>query len=1170
MSRIQSCTIILKQFYQPLCFCSFYLILNVNVFNFFRYTKDHIPPPRIVISASASVSDASGRKLNYSLGTIRSAQLSKPPPSTYDEYKDEDVALDPFYHDVPKIKGTRKKRSATEDSSKRQQERKINYSDIIRNDEEALNVLKFLFDWYKHDKTNPARFTTPLSTALDNEGISSINHGLAPETDSSNIEETEDDSLNFKFDNNDSLKTSNKYSTVGEDEGVSVNHNVERINNVEDKYTITHVPDNEKDSEIFQHEEDYVNDNYEPLTYREPERAYKDEQVKDNEGKEKYWSNKEESKNYSIQDSYIDDNIEPIFYKERQYDHSVKKSSRNYIVPNYQKDQLKTKDYDDESNIHKSKQIHTQKETPSVKNESNFQNIFNINDHIHNKIVKTDNFAKKTNNSYSSQIENKEEKLITDHPEEERSTYQLSHERFTTLPTYEIQNTLTTERIISHLTNVRSNRRGNRKFTDNINKTEKEVDFHKPVVDKLIEKHYRAKDDYDFLRTIHIYTPTPRTSYQNLETEIFPSTTETEFIPTITETPIITTSPAKPVTLKTIVEVITTIKEDDETPDSLSYTLTTAPVTTTQKPLPKTRRGKFKFKDFSSEETIYIRKKPQAKSKETTDGHNENRDDDNKAQYLEHQDPLSKVHFIAKDSQENNSNQSREQQSNIDFIESDSQEPFSEILESTTNHYKRIRNEDNEGVTSSVALTIILSTTEPSITTTPFDTDNHNASHKTATDNLPVQNSYIDIYATSFVPTTETIHITKKKQLKENLLDVQFDTTTENIAETTEEIPDTTTWSTSELNNLIHKIESNTNSLVAPKTYNKLTSVATTESDDTTETILHTTTIPSSTENKTNTFNMSGMNLVSVSLEEKEKHFTIELDSTTEDIPITTDVLELNESIGFQYLEFKKEMNDFITKLDSLKFEHKNKFKEKNINSIEEDTLINDMEYTSESTDGTTLNLETTTNFYKNTQSTTTFEQTTIQPTTLEEISIDITQPTSIEETTTMRSRRRGGKPTRRRTKSYQPGYRHRFSTDSFTRRPQPRKQTIEEEIVDIYRRGKELTTENYRDNIDKKEYVLTDFPLRKSVNPTQAEKTLVTTPFSQQRPVPRRHFFFNCFGKKIDKFYPDLRDCRLFHYCTQGYSKNQLLDMKFVCDFNTFFDDEKLICTKTKPKRCL
>lgn len=61
--------------------------------------------PKVIITASASVSDASGKKLNYSVGNVIGTNVKI--PLTYDEYKEEDVVLDPFFLDVPKIKPRR-------------------------------------------------------------------------------------------------------------------------------------------------------------------------------------------------------------------------------------------------------------------------------------------------------------------------------------------------------------------------------------------------------------------------------------------------------------------------------------------------------------------------------------------------------------------------------------------------------------------------------------------------------------------------------------------------------------------------------------------------------------------------------------------------------------------------------------------------------------------------------------------------------------------------------------------------------------------------------------------------------------------------------------------------------------------------------------------------------
>lgn len=67
--------------------------------------------PKVIITASASVSDATGKKLNYSVGNVIGSNI-KLPPLTYDEYREDDVGLDPFFLDVPKIAPRRVKRAS--------------------------------------------------------------------------------------------------------------------------------------------------------------------------------------------------------------------------------------------------------------------------------------------------------------------------------------------------------------------------------------------------------------------------------------------------------------------------------------------------------------------------------------------------------------------------------------------------------------------------------------------------------------------------------------------------------------------------------------------------------------------------------------------------------------------------------------------------------------------------------------------------------------------------------------------------------------------------------------------------------------------------------------------------------------------------------------------------
>ncbi|KAG6446415.1 mucin-5AC [Manduca sexta] len=67
-------------------------------------------PPRVIVTASASVSDSNGKRLNYTVGNV--VKAVKPiVPINYDDYKESDLIFDPFFLDVPKLQKRRKTRS---------------------------------------------------------------------------------------------------------------------------------------------------------------------------------------------------------------------------------------------------------------------------------------------------------------------------------------------------------------------------------------------------------------------------------------------------------------------------------------------------------------------------------------------------------------------------------------------------------------------------------------------------------------------------------------------------------------------------------------------------------------------------------------------------------------------------------------------------------------------------------------------------------------------------------------------------------------------------------------------------------------------------------------------------------------------------------------------------
>ncbi|XP_017792840.1 PREDICTED: muscle M-line assembly protein unc-89-like [Habropoda laboriosa] len=79
-----------------------------------------------------------------------------------------------------------------------------------------------------------------------------------------------------------------------------------------------------------------------------------------------------------------------------------------------------------------------------------------------------------------------------------------------------------------------------------------------------------------------------------------------------------------------------------------------------------------------------------------------------------------------------------------------------------------------------------------------------------------------------------------------------------------------------------------------------------------------------------------------------------------------------------------------------------------------------------------------------------------------------------------------------------------------------------------------------------------------------EAEEIVSTTMRSLRRKSAtlRRQDGFNCLEKEMYRFYGDNRDCRLFHYCSPGFTSRQVLDFRFVCEEGTAFDEESQSCS--------
>lgn len=74
----------------------------------------------------------------------------------------------------------------------------------------------------------------------------------------------------------------------------------------------------------------------------------------------------------------------------------------------------------------------------------------------------------------------------------------------------------------------------------------------------------------------------------------------------------------------------------------------------------------------------------------------------------------------------------------------------------------------------------------------------------------------------------------------------------------------------------------------------------------------------------------------------------------------------------------------------------------------------------------------------------------------------------------------------------------------------------------------------------------------------------------SSRKSAKRKHASFNCLEKEMYRFYGDSRDCRLFHYCSPGFTSRQVLDFRFVCEEGTAFDEVTQSCRhEVRNRKC-
>lgn len=1134
--------------------------------------------------------------MNYSLGTIGAGQILEDPPNSYDDYKETDVALDPFYHDVPKLKRSRRRKRDVDvlEGSK--------HSDIIKNDQDAVNVLKFLFDWYRNEKTNPTKLTTPPSAPLVSDEILKINEELSsPKPKATKIEISggtmEEDPLDVRFKTSDLFNKKSKYSIVGDDKYSVTHEEVKKVNHVQQNLSFSDT----KVSPKYSYLDDYVDDNYEPDTYKskytfedpidDHDRFRYHSSIEDEEEDEDVFSkNKdvignrgsfyqgEEANNYTTPDDYVDDNIEPIYYKER-YDTEEKpeaiEEKEAYQKTNKPKDmnekekeeQFKENENNDEPNTQvEQNKVLSQAHLESIEVDEIVESSTPETDKIDNEIVGTEQttLLTSTTKEYHGTIKTYDD-ILTETPHLVTTEYIVNEptsiENSTTVyieePTeitstvtattsskavdeekpknlesnsvsQQIPTTNTTEihrsepevnvviskAVKTNKTRVRTNSgRGRRKFKD------PEANSKNVLMEKLIEKPYRAKDDYDYLKTVSNVQSSTSTHNDSIDNNETYSHIDHESV----------------------------VSPND---------LLLPPNTTTEKQKSTRKRGRRRYNTIESTSHRSIRRRRPS---------------------LNHIHSETHVKFTESI---NNNNET-------------SKEPLSEILVSTTTPVATVMERKMDGVaypynshTENSTVLPLVDTTQTTPMIHIYDkiennlgTTNHPSTEPTfkieeKSSNLaPVTSSYsstnpqidniVAIYATSFVP-TEKVHITKKKELK----------VYEELATTTDTDESTTIWKPSEKTVYDEQLTTtteikNTESVVHNYNYELTvpTDLSTTK-DHFKPTIrnYHSTNILETSSDDTTTMDLTTSDNTHISKSDdtettKSYWVTENLEQFIEEVESTTRSVAAPEKERDTTLR-SNEMNQETTEITTKGSKDEEK------TTTEQLTTIIQEHSTNHQNELHQIEQET---------STTTEEPTTVTTEYTTMLQTQSTEPSTTTTSTTQRTRgsRIRTRPTRRRSSYHteKNNYRHRFSTDAFTRRPQNRKQTIEEEIINtITRKSKYLPTEPTPREKNAKE-TATDISLRKSAVPTQSEKlgdhSGVRGGITKKTTV-RKYYFFNCFNKETDKFYPDPRDCRLFHYCTQGYTKNQLLDLKFVCDFNTFFDDENLVCTKNKPKRCL
>lgn len=1144
-----------------------------------KRSNDHHEPPKIIVSASASVSDASGRRLNYSLGTIGASHIIGTAPTSYDDYKETDVGLDPFYHDVPKVKNGNNK---------------IRQKRDLRRQRRSETVTHWIPPDYVDDNYEPLTYEEPTNLEKLNASLITEN----PKITDDYYEEILEDTKN---------NTEIQRKESGKEHKYQIDERIDRIENEEvNKKVELSTHDSLKDlinaDIINKYVTESPENNLELTTKNSLELAVQQSAVTQPTTVDidpvtnvvpttTCCTNKKRTKeDYEKATRFLDQLLAELL-----------KEALNKNFPKLQRKPMSTTKTENKTEYTTT--------TPVI--ETTTENILST---LENAKLETVTVTESSNSENSNSIptetpEDTTEKIIVTTLPTLKSI--LARNRYLeieeNLPVPEISSVapppaepkkhiLGTE--INILKSVSSSEEEYNKpeFNQEQELKTKPKEFSEPneFINREHEPHYVSSTEVSTVKS----KTRGESKYKNRVRGRTRYTTKTTYYDTSTEK--IESTPnyrsrGRSYNRKAL---------DNIGSESMQHTLTPAQPELNL----ENDYDPFKLLESKTEDTVLrftVNDKYISSTKETilesetrheaTNNHFEVTTKSSKNQERAHDlvteavvlEALPTSDIFTVNLEENVEESKIEHQSTTTATRNTVDTEMAVEIQPTVGALSTNLKENDE-----------ISTHKHELSTTPATTTENvvsfidsNSNSQNLHENINYESTYSPTI-TEDIPEQETTEIPLIHKLENRDKTEIIQPENESITESslTEEVEKETVKNLHPMKEISSDLVPTQNLEIEPTTENVEFHTTESVTELSTPMDIHNNIFDINTESVTETITIEKetekiIDLTSENIESTTENLSTEIASETTLTPLVTeestlydvskntifeDVITTTENFR-QYL-FNTKINDnkqeTDMKMDELNT-NKHQKEENKVNAINSDEESTESNITT--TQPTTENTETTeitsTEITENktfdsteTNQETSSEISTQETTNSENTSTEITtiSPTTITSLTTSKySYHRSRKPTYKRNRQKPtPHSKHRFSSQTIIMSPS------------VLRLGnKRLTTEMIPDD-----NLVTDSELNKSANPTEA-KHPSTTPitkvvFSQKKIIDKNRRF-NCLDKKLNRFYEDPRDCRLFHYCTPGFSETQVLDMKFVCDSGTYFDVEKLICTKTRPIRC-